>query len=312
MNIISDMQIFTRIVSAGSLTAAGRDLGLSTGAISQRLKALEDHHKVPLLTRSTRAITLTPEGELYLRTANRVLAELNKLDAALGGTTGRLRIAAPNDLGRTLVGRLLHDFRAAHGEVAVELHLSDDLTELLGGEFDVAFRYGNLQDSSLIARPLAPNRRVVVASPAYIAAHGRPEHPEDLARHTCLLLSRSGERMDRWTFVKDGREIAIRLNAMLVTNDGALLKDWAVSGCGIVRKSLIDVRDELADGRLVELLPDFPSPPVGLNLVYPANRRHIARVRNFIRFTTEFFRRTIGTDPPPDERHVRSDQNNQP
>lgn len=304
MNIVSDMLIFTRVVSAGSLTAAGRDLGLSTGAISQRLKALEEFHKVPLLTRSTRAITLTPEGEIYLRTAQRIQAELNKLDASLGGTTGRLRIAAPNDLGRSLVGTLLHDFRLSHSDVAVELHLSDDLTELLGGEFDVAFRYGNLQDSSLIARPLAPNRRVIVASPAYVDRHGMPDHPEDLVRHTCLLLTRSGEKQDRWTFMKDGREISVRLNSMLVTNNGALLKDWAVNGCGIVRKSVIDVRDELADGRLVELLPNYSGPSVGLNLVYPANRRHIARVRGFIRFASEFFRKTIGIEAPSDETRV--------
>lgn len=95
------------------------------------------------------------------------------------------------------MGRLLHDFRDQNPEVAVEIHLSDDLTELLGGEFDVAFRYGSLQDSSLIARPLAANRRVVVASPAYIEAFGAPEHPEDLALHSCLLLSRSGERLNR-------------------------------------------------------------------------------------------------------------------
>jgi len=286
MDLLSDMRLFVRIVSTGSLSAAGRELGLSPGAVSQRLKALEQHYGAPLLTRSSRAVALTDEGKVFLRSAQNVLGETEALAAALGqrraGLVGRLRVAAPSDLGRQAVEPLLMEFREAHPGLCLELYLSDVLDDVIGQDFDVVFRYGNLSDSSLIGRSIAVNRRVLVGSPTYFAEHGTPLVPDDLSRHSCLVLVRGLERLDRWVLKVDGEERVHTVHASLAVNDGELLRKWALAGRGIAMKSVLDVKHDLEADRLVEVLPDYMPDRVGAQVLFSAARRDTPRVRAFV------------------------------
>ena len=294
MDLFLDMALFHRIVASGSLSAAGRELGLSPGAVSQRLKGLEQRCGVPLLTRSSRAVALTDEGEIFLEAAKSILEETEALSAALArkgrGLSGRLRIAAPADLGRQAIEPLVLAFQAEHADLSIEFHVSDALEDVIARDVDVAFRYGNLRDSSLVTRRLASNRRVVVAAPGYLEAFGTPLTPDDLGRHDCLLLSRDSEKIDRWAFRVAGEEVLFRVRGGLVVNDGELLRRWALAGHGLALKSYLDVQRDLAAGRLVEVLTDYAPAEVPLQLLYSAARRKTPRIRDFVAAAVLHFR----------------------
>ncbi|MDO9382320.1 MAG: LysR family transcriptional regulator [Hyphomicrobiaceae bacterium] len=287
------MRLFRRIVALGSMSAAGRDLRLSPGAVSQRLKALESRFGAPLLTRSTRAITLTPEGRLFLESAERVLSEVEGLETSIeagkGPLKGTLRISAPSDLGRQYVAPLVVDFAAANPRVQPELYLMDDVADLVSGAIDVAFRYGKLDDSTLISRPLVPNGRVVVGSPAYLAEHGVPKHPNDLSSHRCLVLVRNGEKMP-WVMTAGAKRLTARIDAGLSTNDGGLLRLWALEGLGLAFKSYVDVAADIEAGRLITVLSPYTPGNVGLHLIFPSARSAVPRLRAFINFSVARFR----------------------
>lgn len=287
------MALFDRIVATGSLSAAGRALGLSPGAVSQRLSALETRYGTALLTRSSRAIALTDEGRIFLETARNMLAETQALNNAIaskaGALAGRLRVAAPSDLARKHVEPLVLEFTAAHSEVCVELLIGDYLEDLVSRGIDVAFRYGNLKDSALIARQLAPNRRVVVGAPAYLEARGQPEHPDDLEAHDCLVHVRDDERIDRWPFDVDAQTVSFTVHGKLAANDGEVLRRWALAGKGLAYKALLDVRDDLANGRLIEVLRPFTADPVGAQMLFPASRKNTPRVRTFVEMAARCF-----------------------
>lgn len=292
------MRLFARIAALGSMSAAGREFGLSAGAVSHRLKALETKYGAPLLTRSTRAISLTREGRIFLESSAKIILETEALDATLSATPdaplkGPLRISAPSDLGRNVVAPLLLDFKSAHPSVTPELYLVDDVADLVAGEFDVAFRFGKLESSALVSRLLAANSRCLVASPDYLARHGDPQHPKQLEDHRCLVLVRNGERMP-WTLNDGGRRITIRVEPTLSTTDGELLRHWAASGLGIAFKSRIDVARDLDSGRLREVLPAYADHNVSLNLIFPSARAAVPRVRAFIDLVASRFRQFPG------------------
>jgi len=299
MDLLSDMRLFARIVSAGSLSAAGRELGLSPGAVSQRLKNLESHYRIALINRSSRTLSLTDEGRFFLNSAERILEEAAGLESTLSLRTtelqGRLRVAAPVDLGKRFVEPLLIKFKVDNPGLCPELHLSDALDDLVGDDFDVIFRYGNLQDSALIARPLAPNRRLVVGSPGYISEHGRPLVPEDLIGHKCLVLTRGLEKLDRWTFGIGGEPITIQVTASLATNDGQVLRNWALGGLGLALKSYLDVCEDILSGHLIEVLNDFSLSPVGAHIVYSKSRRETPRIKAFVEQALTAFEATFKT-----------------
>lgn len=298
MDLLSDMRLFVRIAALGSMSAAGREFGLSAGAVSHRLKALESKYGAPLLTRSTRAIALTKEGRLFLESSTRVLLETEALEASLSATPhaplkGPLRISAPSDLGRNVVSNLILEFAATHPGVTPELYLIDDVADLVAGEFDVAFRFGKLESSALVSRQLSTNGRCLVASPDYLARHGSPEIPADLTRHRCLALVRNGERMP-WTLNDGGKRITIRIAPALSTTDGELLRHWAAAGLGIAFKSRIDVANNLATGRLIEILPAHADQNANLHLIFPSPRSAVPRVRAFIDLVVSRFRQFPG------------------
>lgn len=290
-NSLQEITVFTRIVGTGSLSAAARDLGMSTAVVSRRLAALEARLGVRLVNRTTRSLHLTDEGAAYYETCNRVLADIEEADAAVSaGRTeprGVLRVALPASFGHQHVAPLVPRFAERYPDVQLALSLSDRAVNVVEEGFDLAVRIADLADSSLAARKLAPNRRVVCASPAYLAGHGEPRTPEDLARHNCLATDFSVN----WDYrAPDGKPGSVRVSGRYACDNWEVLREWALAGLGIALKSTWDVRQHLEDGSLVSLLPGYTfASDVAIYAVYP-HRRHLpAKTRAFIEFLAESF-----------------------
>ncbi|MEE2863962.1 MAG: LysR family transcriptional regulator [Pseudomonadota bacterium] len=281
--MMDNLALFVRIAETGGIASAGREMGYSPATTSERLAALEAHYGVRLLTRSTRALSLTEEGRLLLDGARRLLAEAEELDARirLGAErlAGPIRLSAPLDLGRTRLRAVLDRFLETHPDVTIDLHLSDGFVDVASQGYDVAIRYGELKDSTLIVRKLAANARIVCAAPSYVERHGRPHHPRDLARHDCLLMRFGSEPDNSWQFLIDGKIVRCPVSGRRTANDGGLVRDWCLAGFGIARKSQWDVAEDLAAGKLVPLLREFELPPAGLQAVYPKGRSEVRRIK---------------------------------
>jgi DNA-binding transcriptional LysR family regulator len=290
-NALQEITIFARVVGTGSLSAAARDLGMSPAVISRRLAALEARLGVRLVNRTTRSLHLTDEGAAYYETCTRVLAEIQEADEAVSAgraePRGILRIALPAAFGNQYVAPLVPKFAERYPDVQLALSLSDRTVNVVEEGFDLAIRIADLADSSLAARKLAPNRRVVCASPAYLLRHGTPLTPEDLAKHNCLATDFSMN----WDYrTPDGKPGSVRVTGRYACDNWEVLREWAVAGLGIALKSTWDVRRHLEDGSLVALLPGYNfAGDVAIYAVYP-HRRHLpAKTRAFIEFLAESF-----------------------
>lgn len=296
MNALREIETFVQIAQRGSLSAAGRVLDLSPAMVGRRLDALEARLGVRLVTRSTRRLTLTTEGNAFLEDCQRILEELASAEAAVSsGSTrasGHLRITAPAGFGRRHVAPALSSFLAAHPDLTISLDLSDRIADLVNENIDCAIRVGELTDSRLIGVRLAENRRVVVASPAYLKRRGTPKHPDDLVHHEGLTLGDTGGQARGWSFVIDGELRTIKLRGRFDCNDGAVLHEWALAGRGLAWRSLWEVGEDLAAGRLRAVLQDFAAPPNGIYAVF-AERRHLP-LRT--RLLVEHLKQTFG-DP---------------
>lgn len=228
--LLDNLALFLRIVEKGGLAAAGREVGLSPATVSERLAALESYYGAALLTRTTRAISLTDEGHTLVAGARRLLAEADELESRvrLGAQTlsGPVRLSAPSDLGQARVVPVVDAFLAEHPGVTVDLHLGDGYVDLVGQGLDFAIRRGTLADSTLRSRSLGRSRRVVCASPAYLAAHGAPQHPDELAAHDCIVMRFGPERYAEWPFRIDGALTRVAVRGRRVANDGALVRAW--------------------------------------------------------------------------------------
>ncbi len=280
---LDNLSLFLLIVEKGSLTAAGREAGLSPTTVSERLAALEAHFGVVLLNRTTRAISLTEEGRVLVEGAKRVVGEVEDLEARIrlgaDNLSGPLRISAPSDIGRNIVSRAVSDFLHRHPAITIEMHLSDGYVDIVGQGFDLAVRFGEITDSSLRVRRLKAKRRIICAAPRYIEAHGAPKRPADLQAHNCVLM-RFGSNLDNvWHLGSGPTRQIVTVRGDRVSNDGALVKEWAIEGHGIAFKSELDVASEIAAGRLVELLPDHAPPPSPLQILFPPGRAQPRRVR---------------------------------
>lgn len=298
MDRIGDIALFLRVLDLGSISAAARSLDLSVAVASQRLKRLERDLGVRLLHRTTRQLHPTPEG-LLLAEQGRVLVEdLEALADGLrrtgSGVAGTLRVTMSSTFGRLYISPLLPEFLARHPGVRVSVDLNDVKVDLVSAGMDMAIRIGALEDSSLIARQLASNRRVLCASPDYLERHGAPETPADLAAHECLLLVGSQGRQDVWRLRDGDREIAVRVTGRIESNQGELLRDAAVAGLGIALHSSWHVVDDLRTGRLQIVLPDYPLPDTGIYALMPQRRLMPPRVRAFVEFLAE----KLGGVPP--------------
>lgn len=281
--LIDNIRLFLKIAEKGSLVAAGRELGLSATTVSERLAALEAHYGVVLFNRTTRSISLTEAGRTLVEGARVVLGEVDDLDARIrhGAQTlsGPVRVSAPVDLGRSIVSDVVAEFAAAHPAISIELSLSDGYVDIVGEGFDIALRFGAVTDSTLRIRSLGEFQRIVCAAPSYIAAHGAPAKPGDLAGHNCLVM-RFGRTLDNvWRFGSGKAQQAVTVRGNKTVNDGWLVRQWALAGQGIILKSELDVADDLKAGRLVALLEDYLPPPNPLQMMFPPGRAQPRRVR---------------------------------
>ena len=281
--LLDNLRLFTTIAEKGSLVAAARETGFSTTTVSERLAALEDYYGVVLFNRTTRSISLTEEGRLLLDGAKTVLNEVSDLDTRIrhGAETlsGPIRISAPIDLGRNIVAPVISRFIEENPAVMVELALSDGYIDLVGQGFDLAVRFGNVEDSSLRLRSLGSFQRLVCAAPSYLEENGTPQLPEDLTDHNCLVM-RFGATLDNvWEFGSGPRRKRVTVRGSHVVNDGWLIRSWALAGRGIVLKSQLDVGEDIQAGKLVSLLKHHLPPPTPLQMMFPPGRARPRRVK---------------------------------
>lgn len=301
---LSQLQLFVRLADAGSLSAAARQLQLTPAAASASLKRLEATLAVRLVERSTRSMRLTPEGELLREHAQRALGVLDDARALLGAQreelAGEVHLAAPLDLGRSVLSPMLIPFLARHPQLRLVMHLSDAMHDLTRERVDLAVRYGVLPDSSLVGRPLAVTRRTLVASPAYLARHAAPEHPRDLDHHNCLALHLNERPELRWTFHQGHDTVAVKVRGNRVADDGGLVREWAVAGLGLAFKAGLDVQDDLAAGRLVEVMPAWRGAEFPVQAIVPTQRHLPLRVRRLLdELVGRFAARAPGGDNRP-------------
>lgn len=280
---------FARIVSAGSLSGAAREMDLPLSVVSKRLTQLEAALGVRLIQRTTRRQTLTEEGVLFHSRVVRILDEIEQAESLLmqrrQAVSGLLRVTAPGQLGRRRIAPIVAAFQREHPQLSVQLELTDAVVDLIDSGYDMAIRFGALTDSTLIARPLAPNFRVLCASPDYLAEHGAPAHPADLVRHRCILIG--DQRRADWRFSGGGEEHTVRVTASIVTNDGEAAHALAAEGAGIAVKSIWDVGDDLLAGRLVRVLPGHSVSAAPLHAIYPHSQHLAPRVRVFVDYVRE-------------------------
>lgn len=285
MDQFKQISTFVDVVAKGSLSASARSEGIAPAMIGRRLDALEERLGVKLLQRTTRRIALTDEGVSFLEDCQRILGELQNAEAAVSErsakATGHLTISAPAGFGRQHVAPLVPSFLTEHRDVTMSLSLNDRVVDLIGEGIDVAIRIAALSDSNLVGVKLADNRRVVVASPAYLKRHGTPRGLEELLRHNCLTIGSGGSQRG-WTFRQNGKNITIKIAGNMECNDGAVLHDWALAGRGLAWRSMWEVDAAIENGQLVTVLDEFAAPGNDIYAVF-AQRRHLPlRIRAFV------------------------------
>jgi DNA-binding transcriptional LysR family regulator len=288
MDRLKQIESFVSVATKGSLTAAANAEGVAPAVIGRRINALEERLGVKLLVRTTRRISLTHEGSAFLEDCQRVLADLGNAEASVsaGGVkaSGYLRVTAPAGFGRRHVAPLVPGFLAQQPELSFSLNLSDRVVDIVNEGFDCAVRVGDLPDSSLVSVRLAENRRLCVASPAYLKRAGIPQHPAELARHECLTLSSDASQTRGWAFTIDGRVTYIRQTGRLDCSDGQVLHDWCLAGLGIAWRSLWEVETAINEGLLISVLTDYAAPPNGIYALFPQRKHLPLRVRLWVDF----------------------------
>lgn len=288
----ADLGFFSALASAGSLSAAARELGITTPAVSKHLALMESRVGLSLVNRTTRRMSLTPEGELYLAHARRILGEIDGMEQLLGVSKatpkGLLRVNATLGFGRSHVAPLISRFVRKHPQVEVQLQLSVNPPALTDDSFDVCIRFGAPPDARVIARHIAPNRRLLCAAPAYLAKHGIPKVPNDLTRHNCIGIRQGEEAYGVWRLAsgrgKSASTEAVKTRGSLTTNDGEIAVNWALDGHGILMRAEWDIERYLKNGRLVQVLPQYFTPDADIYAVYPQRHQLAARVRAFVDF----------------------------
>lgn len=296
MDSLRDMAVFARVVERRSFTGAASDLGVSKSAVSKQVSRLEDGLGARLLNRTTRKLSLTEAGAAFFERCGRILEEAQAAEEEVGELAavprGRLRVAAPMTFGVLHLASVMPDFLARYPEISVDIDLDDRQVDLVRDGFDLAIRIGNLADSALVARVIAPSRHVVCASPDYLARHGAPVKPADLVRHNCFCYTYSS-RIDEWHLRGPSGPELVPVSGNLRSNNGDLLLQAALSGAGVLASPSFIVGRDLAAGRLAEVLPGHALEDYAIHAVY-AHRRHLPpKVRAFIDYLIERF----GPDP---------------
>ncbi|RRV09583.1 LysR family transcriptional regulator [Pseudomonas sp. v388] len=281
-----DLQLFVRAADLGSLSAAARVMDLSAAVASAALKRIEQQLGARLLARSTRSLRLTAEGEGFLEYARAALSSLEEGRRLLASSQDRcegvLQLSAPSDLGRNVLLPWLDEFQLRHPQLTVRLLLGDRIADLFRQPVDVALRYGEPEDSSLVALPVAPgNRRVLCAAPAYLSRHGEPRQLEQLAQHNCLLFMLGDRVHDHWTFHDGRREVGLTVGGNRFSDDADVVRRWAVAGEGVAYKSALDVAADIRAGRLKVLMPELQGELAPLNLLC-AHRAQLSKPINLL------------------------------
>ncbi|HWZ48960.1 MAG TPA: LysR substrate-binding domain-containing protein [Herbaspirillum sp.] len=293
MNAISDLDFFVQLVKQGSLVALARELGVTPPAISSRLSQLEKRLGVRLLNRTTRRLSVTHEGESYLATGSRLLADLQELERSIASSRampkGLLRVNATFGFGRRHMAPAIIEFARRYPEVEVQLELTDRAVNLADKAFDIGIWFGMVPDSRMVARKIAGNRRLLCASPAYLAKAGAPATPHDLQAHQCIVLRESDAAYGTWHLTRGSKRETVKVRGALSTNDGETALLWTLAGFGILMRSEWDVHAHLQAGRLVPILQDWALPVADIFAVYPERMNLSAKVSAFIDFLSEWF-----------------------
>ncbi|MFJ3468661.1 LysR substrate-binding domain-containing protein [Pseudomonas sp. NPDC090201] len=301
MDNLEAIRLFVEAAQLGGLSAAGRKLGLSPAAASARLLKLEASLSTRLFERTTRQLRLTDEGRLYLQHCRQALQALDDARAALSAEKkeirGKIRLSATSDFGRHVLNPWLDEFTARYPGVVPALLLSDSLSHLIADDVDLLIRFGVPPDSSLIARQLADNHRVLCAAPGYLQRRGTPVHPRQLADFEHIVSGQSGWASE-WRLQSEDEMIVFKvpLEAARETNDGALARQWAIDGHGIALKSIWDIRADLAAGRLVRVMPEWQTAEAPVYALYPRSRYLAPRVRALLDFLRERFEQAGGSN----------------
>jgi LysR family transcriptional activator of dmlA len=282
LNDIAELRTFVCVAAAGSLSAAAREMGLALSVASKRLATLERRTDTVLTLRTTRRFSLTAEGQQFLDRAQRILAEVDETEAALADgrvePSGVLRVSASTALGRAHVSPVCRDLIQAYPKMSADLVLTDRVVDPVDERMDVVIRIGAPRDSDLTMRKLIDNRRIIVAAPEYLRRRGTPTKPDELARHDYLLFSRGAHT--QWRLVHaDGQVADVGITSRLRCDNGEIAQNWALAGCGLILKSWIYVASDLAAGRLVEVLPEWQTPPAPVCALYRYQRQVPTRAR---------------------------------
>lgn len=268
---LDDLSVFVHVVERQSFSAAARDLHLAPKTVSKQIARLEQALGTTLFERNTRNLRITGEGRAIAERARVALAVLEEVqELATGGSqelSGTIRLTAPTPFGRKFVAPAIHDFCRLHPRVGFDLRLSDQVQDLYSGDLDLAIRMGDLADSRLVARRVADNRRILAASPAYLKAQGHPAQPEELERHNCLVFAYPGLLQSTWPLRKGRREKPIAVSGTLCSDSGDVLHAWCLAGLGISLRETWDIHEELRDGRLVRVLPEWEATPSKISIV---------------------------------------------
>lgn len=297
MDRFKELTTFIEVAQRGSLSAAAREEGITPAMVGRRIDQLEERLGVKLFKRSTRKVTLTPEGSTFYEDTARILSELRtseeSLTAGAKSAAGRLIVTAPTSFGRKHIAPHLPAFIAEHPNLAITLHLSERLVDLKNERFDLAIRIADLKGADLIASRLARNHRVVCGSPIYFKRAGKPKTLAELARHNCLVTSTEDGVADAWHFQDHGKPVTVKVTGSLQCNDGEVLTRWALAGEGLAWRSAWEVSEEVKRGRLATVLDDHAVPGNNIYAVYPERRLLPAKVKFFI----DFLKAKFG-DPP--------------
>jgi DNA-binding transcriptional LysR family regulator len=293
MLTLDDIHFFQVLVKAGSMVAASRELDVTPPAITQRLQQMESRYGIRLVDRSTRSMRLTDEGDLLYQKGALICAEadtlLDLLASRSGVVSGHLRVSVPSRFGRYHIAPLVADFHTRHPALKVSLSLTDNPVLQDAGASDVMFHAGELHDSNLVRYPMAPNNRLLCASPGYLRRKGMPTAPEDLADHECITLRQNNEDVNLWKFMRGGEGRNVRIDPVLAANDGDVVGQWAIQGKGIIVRSEWDVAEALKAGRLVRLLPEWELAPANIVALVPQRKGMSARAKAFIAFANAHF-----------------------
>ncbi|MEE2762093.1 MAG: LysR family transcriptional regulator [Pseudomonadota bacterium] len=293
MKADDSMRFFVSLAQKRSISGAAQELDLSPPAATKRLAQIESQLGVKLVNRTTRRISLTPEGEIYLEYAQSILSKMEEMRDVIrnqsGAPAGQLNVHAPLGFGRKYIAPLVSEFVTTFPDLAVRLTLSDKHVSPPDDATDIAIRFGDVPDSRLIARKIAPNRRFISASPKYLDRVGRPVKPQDLSNHQAIALRQNDETASLWRLTKDEQTQAIRVPVKLSTNDGHVALQWAIEGHGLLMRAQWDLAKHLRSGELELVLPEYDTPPADIYAVYLQKARLATRISLFLDYLEESF-----------------------